>query len=267
MEYESSPLAERCPACGGALRKAFEITVLSDTRAEYHNCSECDSLSVVKPTWLDRSYAADPFPDPDEGALRRALFIHRVIRRMRAAGLLRRDYRSLDYGCGLGLLVKLQRDRGIDALGYDRYSQPKFAQLECHKELPNGQFDLVSAVEVIEHLTEPVQFLSTIRDLIVPDGVALITTELFDRRRISDPSRWHYVAPELGQHIMLFSPQGLARAAAQSGLRYVTSLVWLDTPWAHLLCRKESRISAARLAGLRLRNYVGESLVKLNVLD
>ena len=247
-----------CPACNGLLGKAFEITVLGDTNAVYHNCTACDSLIAVAPTWLDRSYSTTLFPDPDTGALRRTLFVHNFIRRMRSVGLLAGRYRSLDFGCGLGMLVSLQLDRGVDAHGFDRYSKPRFAQLVCRDEMPTSQFDLISAVEVIEHVTNPVEVLASLRERLAPSGLLLITTELFERRRLPDPSRWHYLAPEHGQHITLFSQLGLTRAAERAGLRYLRSVRWCGIPFVHLFCHAGHSISGLRLSWLQWRNYWGE---------
>ena len=252
---ESDPI---CPACNGPLQKAFDITVLGDTNAVYHNCTACDSLIAVAPTWLERSYSTTIFPDPDTGALRRTLFVHNFIRRMRSAGLLARRYRSLDFGCGLGMLVSLQLDRGADAHGFDRYSRPRFAQMVCSNEMPNSQFDLISAVEVIEHMTNPVDVLTSFRERLAQSGLLLITTELFERKRFPDPRTWHYLAPEHGQHIMLFSQLGLAKAAERAGLRHVRSVRWCGIPFVHLFCHSAHTVSGLRVAWLQWKNYWGE---------
>ncbi len=255
LSIESVPI---CPACNGPVQKAFEITVLGDTNAVYHNCTVCDSLIAVAPTWLERSYSTTIFPDPDTGALRRTLFVNNFIRRMRSVGLLARRYRSLDFGCGLGMLVSLQLDRGADAHGFDRYSKPRFAQLACGNEMPTSQFDLISAVEVIEHMTSPVDVLTSLRERLTQSGLLLITTELFERKRFPDPSRWHYLAPEHGQHIMLFSQLGLVKAAERAGLRHVRSIRWCGIPFVHLFCHAKHVVSGLRLSGLRWLNFWGE---------
>lgn len=42
--------------------------------------------------------------------------------------------------------------------------------------LEGGSFDLVTAVEVIEHLESPINFLQNVRRLLNPTGVAIMTT-------------------------------------------------------------------------------------------
>src|SRR6478609_3419431 len=71
-----------CRACGGPLQVAFDVEVLGDTKATYHQCARCRSLMALNPSWLDRSYATTLYPDPDTGALRRTLYVNRFIRRM-----------------------------------------------------------------------------------------------------------------------------------------------------------------------------------------
>jgi hypothetical protein len=43
-----------------------------------------------------------------------------------------------------------------------------------------GQFDLVTAVEVVEHLESPIGFLRGVRELLTDDGVAILTTPNVD---------------------------------------------------------------------------------------
>ena len=116
----------------------FEAQVLGDTAATYHNCTKCDSLLVLEPHWLERSYATTLYPDPDSGALRRTLYVNRYVRRMRAVGLLPRRYRSLDYGSGLGMLVALQLDRNAAARGFDRYAEPSSRSSNAAKSFPTA---------------------------------------------------------------------------------------------------------------------------------
>jgi SAM-dependent methyltransferase len=247
-----------CRACGGRVQVAFEVEVLGDTKATYHQCAQCHSMMVLDPDWLERSYATTLYPDPDSGALRRTLYVNRFIRRMRASGLLPRRYRSLDYGSGLGMLVALQLDRQAKAFGFDRYATPRFAQLVCGNTLPDGPFDLITAVEVAEHLTNPVEVLTNLRERLAPNGVVMLSTELYQRERWPDPSKWHYLALEHGQHIMLFTLAGLKRAAAAAGLRHVRTFYWGRTPFLHLLVQAQRTPPNLRLGMLAWQHFWGE---------
>lgn len=54
-------------------------------------------------------------------------------------------------------------------------NEPRFAE-----QLGRGRFEIVTAVEVIEHLESPLAFLRNVRALLSPDGVALLTTPNLD---------------------------------------------------------------------------------------
>ncbi|MEI9935670.1 MAG: class I SAM-dependent methyltransferase [Pseudomonadota bacterium] len=247
-----------CRACAGELSFSFEVEVLGDTPAKYHKCRSCGSLMVLEPHWLERSYQTTLFPDPDTGALYRTLYVNRYIRRMRAVGLLPRRYRSLDYGSGLGMLVSLQLDRKADAHGFDQYSVPRFAQLACGKQLPNGPFDLISAIEVIEHLLDPIDVLRAFQSRLAPSGLVLISTELYQRERWPDPSSWHYVDRQHGQHIMLFTRAGLKAAAKAAGLRHVYTVNKGKTPFMHVFVHEHRMTPLIRLGFLVWQHLWGE---------
>lgn len=55
--------------------------------------------------------------------------------------------RVLDYGCGSGRYVRLFRDFGVEADGYDPH-------VEEWKEEPKGDYDLVLCVDVLEHVLD-----------------------------------------------------------------------------------------------------------------
>src|SRR5574337_1281307 len=141
---------EPCRICAGRLQAAFPGTLLGDVAVTYYLCEDCRSLILPRPHWLERAYAPLPGPDPDVGLLRRTLFIHATLRRMRSVGLLPPHCRSLDFGAGKGILVQLLLDAGFDAWGHEPIAAPLFAQERIAPVLPAGAFDLRTCVEVAE---------------------------------------------------------------------------------------------------------------------
>lgn len=258
----AEPTAHPCRICGGPLATAFQGLVLDHIQADYHRCGQCASLVVPNPTWLAEAYSRSQVPDPDFGALKRSLFVHRALRRMRSwpLGLLRRKGRTLDVGVGRGLLLRLLLDDGHDAWGFDPYPHSVFAEDRITTDLPDGPFSLITAIEVIEHTLDPVPFLQSLRSRLAPDGLLVLSTELFNPE-VHGPS-WHYLAPEHGQHITMFSPQGLNSAASAAGLTWVDSLAWYGQPFLHLLLPAEAPRPALRLWFLRQRNRSGERRYK-----
>jgi SAM-dependent methyltransferase len=92
--------------------------------------------------------------------------------------------RALDLGAGQGALSQALRDRGFDVTAADvntaqfRASGVPCLKLDLNRPLPfpDEGFDLVMAVEVLEHLESPRAFLREIFRLVRPGGLAVITT-------------------------------------------------------------------------------------------
>lgn len=91
---------------------------------------------------------------------------------------------ALDLGAGSGALAEQLMAAGfrVTAADVTNYFEldTEFVQLDCND--PNfdralsRQFDVITSVEVIEHLENPTAFLRTINRLLRPNGVALLTT-------------------------------------------------------------------------------------------
>ena len=98
--------------------------------------------------------------------------------------------RVVDLGAGPGAMGERLQPLGFDILAVDRekaayhgadrfialdFNQPAFAS-----QLGFASFDLVFAVEVIEHVESPINFLRNIAQLLAPEDVAIITTPNVD---------------------------------------------------------------------------------------
>lgn len=131
--------------------------------------------------------------------------------------------RWLDFGCGNGGLVRYLREHtGVDAQGFEEGSIAERARelgvpvlTTTELEQVDAPFDVVTAVEVLEHTVDPVAELRRIRSLLAPGGLLLLTTgnaAPFAARL----TEWSYVVPEI--HISFFEPPTLGRAMALAGL-------------------------------------------------
>lgn len=94
--------------------------------------------------------------------------------------------RLLDVGCNMGMLLRLARDRGWDAVGVEpspalhRIATEQLG-LEVHNcflvDLPaatHGTFDVVALSDVFEHVTAPRAMLDTVAPLLTPGGLLYV---------------------------------------------------------------------------------------------
>jgi SAM-dependent methyltransferase len=92
--------------------------------------------------------------------------------------------RALDLGAGSGAFSQHLLNAGFQVTAVDASDEfagsAPFIRLDLdhpafHLQLEKN-YDLVTAIEVIEHLESPVSFLRSIRELLHPRGVAVLTT-------------------------------------------------------------------------------------------
>ena len=91
----------------------------------------------------------------------------------------------VDVGCGAGNFYYHVRDRfaryvGVDAVKYEGFpAQAEFCAFDLDSgriPLPDGSGDVVAAIEVIEHLENPREFMRKLVRLVAPGGWVVVTT-------------------------------------------------------------------------------------------
>ena len=239
MTADQHSQAPRCRICGAATRRVGPVHGKYSRRDyELYRCDVCHFAFIADP-WTDfkriyddRYYdgqGADPMVD-----YRFELFEpERTIRRYEWQGVTQlverllgglHGVRWLDFGCGNGGLVRYVLEHtGAQACGFEEGSIAAVARRLGIPILAPGEldeqpeaFDVVTAIEVIEHTLDPLAELRTIRRLLRPGGLLLLTTGNA-APFASDLQRWSYIVPEI--HVSFFEPDTLARAFVDSGFQ------------------------------------------------
>lgn len=204
-----------CRICASRTAHFGSQLILGRFPAEYRQCTRCGYAFIVDPHWLELAYST-AIAALDTGIVTRNLWLADVTSALLRLSL--RDVgRTLDYGGGTGLLVRLMRDRGHDFRWHDAYS-PNLLARGFEGDLED-RFDMVTSFELVEHLPDPMTTLLTLRSLA---PVLVLSTELLPAT-CSGVGDWWYFAPESGQHIGFFTADSLKVVAERLGLRLSTN--------------------------------------------
>jgi SAM-dependent methyltransferase len=138
----------------------------------------------------------------------------------------RRLNRWLDVGCGAGTLLRALANRGWHAVGTEvapaAVNAARGLGFEVHLgetgklDLPPASFDVISLIEVLEHVPDPDWLLAAAARLMRPWGALYLTTpngRSLTARLLG--TRWTVISPP--EHLQLFSVKGLHAALARSG--------------------------------------------------
>jgi len=205
-----------------------------------YRCPEC-RFAFVDPPWsgtsaaYNEAYYQGKGVDPTVDYLFELEAPERTVRHYEWQGLtdvvgcltpLNPKTRWLDYGCGNGGLVRhLRRHALADAVGFESgwivgVSRKLGIPFLTEDEIPDyyGAFDVVTMIEVIEHVLDPIAVLRHARRLLKPNGILYLTTG--NARPFRDCLlAWRYVIPEI--HVGFFEPRSLETALTRTGFRPV----------------------------------------------
>lgn len=184
----------------------------------------------------------------------------------------------LDIGAGIGLLVGEARRRGLQAEGVEPSTwATDVAKTQFGLEIHNGilphpaiegrTFDIITLVDVIEHVCDPVGMLRLVRSHLAPGGIAVIITPDVGSiaARLLGRRWWHFRVA----HVGYFSRSTMLRALDEAGL---TQTCRRRATWYFTLEYLAERVAVyagvlhpliRRLRGARLMKWT----VRLNLRD
>lgn len=203
----------QCRVCDGQLGVPVMSGLLLGQNVKYFECANCGYVQTQEPDWLDRAYAS-AINICDTGIMyRNQANVHLVMATLTVMG--NRHGRVVDCAGGYGILVRMLRDSGIEALWSDRYCDNLLSRGFEHNGEPA---DLVTAFEAFEHFLHPAQELER---LLSTSSSVLFSTEIIPEP-IPALDKWWYYGPDHGQHIGFFKVKTLQYLAKRFGKHLVT---------------------------------------------
>lgn len=232
----------QCRVCAKSSTFLMSGELLS-VHVKYFECPVCGYVQTQQPTWLDSAYSSAINLSDTGIMVRNQANANIVLATLFVLNAL--NFRVVDCAGGYGILVRLLRDRGIDALWSDRYCENLLAK---GFEYNNEKAGLVTSFESFEHFVNPAEELDRMLE-IAPN--ILISTEIIARPAPAQNDWWYY-GKEHGQHIGFFRVETLQKLAADRGKSLLT-----DGRSYHLISDKKININLWKLARLSARLFPG----------
>jgi SAM-dependent methyltransferase len=118
----------------------------------------------------------------------------------------------LDIGCSMGELLKKIGARVSIGVDPDPKWTKEVTALYRTIDEVQGRFDLITLIQVLEHLNKPQEMMQKVKERLSPGGVVLIEV----------PNRRAYMtAYNSPQHVVAYDMKSLARLVVYAGLEVV----------------------------------------------
>lgn len=230
-------VASACPVCGSqTLKPTWTLGGYGLSR-----CDRCTHLFVssgLVPGVLDQAYERDYYAAGDSTARSGYEdYLAKAPQRLRGFEQRLRELerftvgrgRLLDYGCAVGLFVKVAADAGWDAIGLERSAwAADYGTRHYGLTIVGGseddcagfdqRFDLVTMWDVLEHLEDPRGVLQRMARWLRPGALlALNTVDSASRGARLAGEHWRHLAPP--HHLQYFTRDSLLYLLRDCGFR------------------------------------------------
>jgi SAM-dependent methyltransferase len=163
----------------------------------------------------------------------------------------------MEVGCGDGHYLSILAGLGAEVYGLEpsapfrRLTElrglPVYAGYAADLEpLPGGPYDAIVTREVLEHVPDPIDFLSSIRASLTSDGIALV--EVPSLEQALEHGRFFDFFPD---HLNYFSVGTLARALERSGFLVLEITRGMGGEYLQAIARVDAERTAAQLDAAR----------------
>jgi len=146
---------------------------------------------------------------------------------------LKKNTTMLDVGCGWGLALQYFQSKGIQCYGFDPAKEAveygrnkglnlKHAGLNSMDVFNGKKFDLISLINVLEHLADPEIALKQIKKIIHKDGILMIDVpNEYNKfqvagKKVHNLDEWWFAPPN---HLNYFSRESLSNLLDEIGFK------------------------------------------------
>ncbi len=205
---------KKCPITGKEMRLIFNRRIMGKYDVDYFYCDESGIIQTEEPYWLKEAYQSVIFPldtsvaSRNFGNARRLEPILSLLFPARAT--------FVDTASGYGLLTRLMRDMGFNFFAHDKFCENIFSK--AFEAEPGTKAAALTAFEVLEHVGDPVAFISSQMKDFQTEAI-LASTSVFEGE--IPAADWPYYSFESGQHITLYQSRSLALIAEKLRCAYV----------------------------------------------
>ncbi|MCK6379703.1 MAG: class I SAM-dependent methyltransferase [Leptospiraceae bacterium] len=180
----------------------------------------------------------------------------------------------LDVGSSFGGFLERAKKFGFTPYGIEispysaKYCQDRnietFQGEFLDSKFPNHFFDVITLIEVIEHLDKPKEVFQKLFDLLKKDGLLVIQTANFEGwQAISAGASYHYYLPG---HLFYYSESNLKKILTKNGFSKFYSFFGVDFPLLAKLQKSRGSFSKLTdyLTWFRISFYHFKSKIRLN---
>lgn len=274
-----------CWICGGNSWRLFKESTLNGrissedfkiTDARYghtgriEQCGSCGFKQVQDVDSVLKFYESLEDSAYDQGREQRGLQARKIIE---AILPYKQGGRLLDVGAASGILLEQAAKLGFEGEGVEpSRSLAQSAQkaglkvhlgIFPHPEI-KGPYDVITLIDVIEHVPAPIPLLKDIAAHLKPDGVGVLTTPDVQSlvARLLGPRWWHFRVA----HIGYFSRETMKKALDAAGLEFIemSSPAWYFT---REYAFDRGMVYFPRFLRFHLPSFLRDGTIKVNFHD
>jgi cyclopropane fatty-acyl-phospholipid synthase-like methyltransferase len=205
-----------CPICGSLSEERFPVKHVTAAK-----CAGCNHIYAVG---VASDHGVQLLPDPDAMLAQYSARNRRLIARWRHDGLIASNMRIPDFGAGSGHILRslaseLQLDIHCIEAGPEAAKFLRSLGFTVHPDLSSatpGSYDAILLIELLEHLSDPVDFLQAIKRYLKPAGRIFMSTPMGETRS----GNRDLPAYDTAEHVQFWTDSSFALACQKAALTF-----------------------------------------------